>query len=70
MSDTHDAPAAVGGPRLFLDAALAAGAEISLSREASNYLFAVMRLGEGAACGVASAARHADRADRQASQRR
>ena len=39
---------APGGPRLYLDAPLKAEAEIELSREASNNLIAVMRLGEGA----------------------
>lgn len=40
------------GPRLYLDAPLAPGAEIALGRDASTYLFAVMRLGEGALCRV------------------
>jgi len=34
--------------RLFVDAPLDAGARIELSREQSNYLFNVLRLGEGA----------------------
>ena len=34
-------------PRLFLDAPLAAGAEIPLERDQSNYLMNVLRLGEG-----------------------
>lgn len=34
--------------RLFVDAALAPGAEVALERDQSHYLFAVMRLGSGA----------------------
>ncbi len=34
-------------PRLYLDAPLAAGAEISASKEQSNYLLNVLRLGDG-----------------------
>ena len=47
----HDAQTTTG-PRLFLDNPLSNGATIELSREASNYLFAVMRLQEGEACRV------------------
>ena len=34
-------------PRLFVDAALASGAEIVLARDQSNYLLNVLRLGDG-----------------------
>ena len=34
-------------PRLFLDAALAPGADIALEREQANYLLNVLRLGDG-----------------------
>ena len=48
MGELEERAQAPGGPRLFLDAPLAAGAEIELGRDASNYLVAVMRLGVGA----------------------
>lgn len=36
-------------PRLFVDAALAPGAQVPLERDQSNYLGNVLRLGAGAA---------------------
>lgn len=50
-SDDPEKPAP-SGPRLHLNATLAAGVELDLDRDASNYLFAVMRLGAGEACRV------------------
>jgi 16S rRNA (uracil1498-N3)-methyltransferase len=41
-----------GKVRLFVEAPLAAGAEIALAREQAHYLFSVMRLGPGASLRV------------------
>ena len=48
MTDDYDFRA----HRLFVDAALGAGIEVSLTREQANYLVNVLRLGDGAAIHV------------------
>ncbi|MCI4664536.1 MAG: 16S rRNA (uracil(1498)-N(3))-methyltransferase [Neomegalonema sp.] len=52
MTEELTGAGAPEGPRLYLNEPLASGAEIGLGRDASNYLIAVMRLGEGAVCTV------------------